>query len=352
MSARRHSYLANSLAIFFAAAISASGCGSDPPVPRYAMSERGGDRDGDGAADIDDACPNDAEDGLPPKANDGCPAIDPDNDGILLADDRCPDAKEDAAPPNPNDGCPTTDSDGDGVADAVDRCLDKLEDNLAPAPNDGCPSPDRDGDGVADFRDRCPTQPETRNGYRDEDGCPDTAPGEEVVFDKEGSEIYVPETKKIDFEHDSAEITPAAQATLNDVAKVLKAHPEVQRVEIEGHASTKGDANYNLGLTERRAQAVARGLEKLGVEPARLVAIGYGEFCPATDVGDEVDEAKNRRVLLKAVVVNGVWQEIPRGCWRAQTAGINPTKRQPGAGGGAAGKPATQPPVVKPVGGA
>jgi hypothetical protein len=100
--------------------------------------------DGDGAADIDDACPDDAEDGLPPKANDGCSATDPDNDGVLLADDRCPDAKEDGLPPSPVDGCPMADADGDGVADARDRCPGQSEDNQAPEPSDGYPSPDGD----------------------------------------------------------------------------------------------------------------------------------------------------------------------------------------------------------------
>ena len=65
------------------------------------------------------------------------------------------------------------------------------------------------------------------------------------------------------------------------------------------------------------------------------------EFHQASNVG--------RRVLLKAVLVRGVWQTVPRGCWRAQTAGINPTKRKPGV---AAGGSAPVPGEVKPVGGA
>ena len=279
------------------------GCGPSAPTPHYAEAERGGDRDGDGAADIDDACPDNPEDGLLPKANDGCPATDPDHDGVLLADDRCPNAKEDGLPPEPADGCPVDDRDGDGVADALDRCPDKLEDNQAPDPNDGCPSPDRDGDGIADVRDACPTQPETVNGYRDDDGCPDEPPGE-IAFDTQASEVYVPETRKIEFDLDSADLTTETQLVVALVARVLTAHPEIGRVEIEGHASSKGDAAYNLSLTERRAQSVARALAKEGVAASRLVPIGYGEMCPAIDRGEGVDEPKNRRVLLKAVQVN------------------------------------------------
>lgn len=312
-----------------AAALAGGGCGAgEPPRPQYAVVDRGADTDGDGAADVDDACPNDPEDGLPPKANDGCPATDPDNDGILSGDDKCPNAKEDGLPPAPGDGCPIADADADGVADSKDKCPSQMEDNQAPDPNDGCPSPDGDHDGIADVNDKCPAQPETVNNYRDDDGCPDAAPGQ-VAYDNESSQIVVPETKKIDFALDSADLTDAAKGTVNEVASVMKAHPEIQRLEIEGHASSKGDAAYNINLTERRAAAVAKALEAQGVEPSRLVPIGYGEFCPAVDAGDNVDEAKNRRVLLKAVLVNGVWQSIPRGCWKAQTAGINPTKRGP-----------------------
>jgi large repetitive protein len=342
-----HGRLARSGAIALLA-LAAAACNGPPPTPVYAEVRRGADQDGDGAADIDDACPGDPEDGLLPKANDGCPATDPDHDGVLLADDRCPDAKEDGQAPNAGDGCPMADADGDGVADAKDRCPNKLEDNQDPDPGDGCPSPDTDADGIADITDRCPAQPEVVNGYRDADGCPDSPPAE-VAFDPDSSEVFVPEAKKIEFDSDSAELTVAAQATITEVAKALKAHPEIGRVEIEGHASSKGDLQYNVGLTERRAQAVGRALVKAGVEAARLVPVGYGEFCPAVDRGDDVDEAKNRRVVLKAVLVRGVWQTVPRGCWRAQTAGINPTKRKPGI---ATGGPAPAPGEVKPVGGA
>ncbi len=310
-------------------ALLVSSCQTPPPVPRYAVSDRGGDRDGDGAADIDDACPDLAEDGLPPRANDGCPADDPDNDGIARASDRCPDAKEDRLPPSPGDGCPSDDRDGDGVGDSRDKCPDKREDNILPDPSDGCPSPDADQDGVADTTDRCPQQRETYNGYRDDDGCPDEVPsGGAIVFDDASSTIYVPPSRKIEFDVGSAELAPSAQQTVADVAKVLKEHPEISRLEIEGHASRQGDERYNVDLTERRARAVAAALQRQGVPGSRLVAVGYGEYCPAVETADEVDEPQNRRVILKTVVVNGVWQSVQRGCWTAKVKGIDPTSRR------------------------
>lgn len=329
-------------------------CGSGyAPRPTYGSADRGADTDQDGAADIDDACPADAEDGLPPKANDGCPATDPDNDGVLLADDKCPYAKEDGLPPKAEDGCPSDDEDQDGVANALDKCPVQPEDNLPPNASDGCPAPDGDQDGVADVNDKCPQQPETQNGYRDEDGCPDQAAGE-VAYDETSHEIVIPATKRVDFELDSAELTPVAKGTVAEIAKVLKQFPQIQRMEIEGHASSKGDKNYNLNLTERRAQAIANALVSGGVDRNRLVPVGYGEYCPAVDKGDEVDDPVNRRVLLKAVQVNGVWQDVPRGCWRAKAAGIDPTKRKAGVWQTPSSQPPPSPqtPYVPPAGGA
>lgn len=320
----------------------AAACNPAIPRPTYSVSDRGVDTDQDGAADVDDACPNAPEDGLPPKANDGCPADDADQDGITLADDKCPDAKEDGELPNPTDGCPMTDTDKDGVADSRDRCPDKAEDNELPDPNDGCPAPDRDGDLIVDSRDKCPTEPETVNEFRDQDGCPDQEPLE-VVWDDESSAIFIPSAKRFQFEHDKADLSPGADGTIAEVAKVMAEHPEIQRVEIEGHASTKGADAYNTQLTEERAQTVGRALVAKGVASSRLVPIGYGEHCPAVATADDVDEPKNRRVMIKTVLVNQVWREIPRGCWKAQAAGIDPTKRKPGV------RPKTTERVTPPV---
>lgn len=338
---RTHSLLTSLAAALFAA--NALACGG-PPITRYHVASRGNDRDADGAADVDDACPDDAEDGLPPKANDGCPADDPDRDGVLRGADACPDAKEDGQPPSPADGCPGTDTDGDGVADGQDACPETSEDNLGDQPNDGCPAADADKDGLADAVDRCPDQAETHNTYRDDDGCPDEAPGGAVVFDQDTATIYIPADKRIQFAKGSAVLDATGIKTATEIAELLRAHPEIARVEIEGHASSVGSDAVNINLTERRAIAVGQALKSRGVDPARLVPVGYGELCPAIDQGDDQDIAENRRVLFKAVVVEGAWQDIPRGCWRAKARGIDPTKRKPGV-------PNPPPTVVEKVGG-
>ncbi len=312
-------------------AIATTACPPPPPRPVYADESRGPDRDGDGVADIDDRCADEPEDGYPPLANDGCPADDHDQDGIGRINDRCPDSKEDGQPPFPSDGCPSTDSDGDGVADLLDRCPGVREDNLPPLPNDGCPSPDRDKDGVVDALDKCPDQPETVNGWEDTDGCPDTPPvAPAVVVDQKEMTVHLPSGLAFEFPVGSTLLTPAGLSAAREAAKLIAQHPEWDRIEIEGHASSKGDDKSNVVLTLERARAVARALVANGVDQRRLVPIGYGEYCPRVDKGDEVDEPANRRVELKIVRIATKWQDVPRGCWRAQQAGIDPSKASAG----------------------
>lgn len=324
----RHGRLASSIGVVLA--LVGVACGPPGgPIPVYAEAARGADQDADGAADADDACVDQAEDGLPPKANDGCPAVDPDQDGVLLGDDRCPDAKEDGEPPAA-DGCPAADADADGVADARDKCADKPEDNLGTEPSDGCPAPDGDSDGIPDPLDKCPTQLEAENGFRDDDGCADTVPAGGAAYDDESSEIWVENARAVTFEPDKSDLSGPSKETLANVASVLKEHPEISRLEIEVHTTSVGDPKANAALSEKRARAVVATLAARGVDVGRLVAMGYGEYCPSFDKGDEVLEPKNARVAFKAVVVRGVWRPVPRGCWRAKAAGIDPTKRSHG----------------------
>lgn len=339
----------SSLAFFTLVGLAFLGACVPPPArPTYVDEARGPDRDGDGIADMDDRCADEAEDGFPPLANDGCPAEDPDNDGIGRLTDKCPESKEDSLPPNPSDGCPSqtgSDADGDGVADAVDKCPGAREDNLPPNPSDGCPAPDRDKDGIADAIDKCPDQAESFNGWEDSDGCPDTAPvSSSVVVDEKEKVIKLPSGLTFEFPVGSTELTPAGKAAAAEMAKLINAHPEWDRIEIEGHASSKGDDKANVALTLERSRSVGRALVANKVDQRRLVAIGYGEYCPRIDRGNDVDEPANRRVELKIVRVSGKWQDVARGCWRAQQSGIDPGKAQPGI-------PANAPAVVETHGG-
>jgi outer membrane protein OmpA-like peptidoglycan-associated protein len=77
--------------------------------------------------------------------------------------------------------------------------------------------------------------------------------------------------------------------------KSLKAYPEV-RVEIAGYTDDVGKDDYNLGLSQRRAEAVKQYLANSGLSADRIVARGYGETNPIATNGTPAGRAENRRI--------------------------------------------------------
>ncbi|HLS80273.1 MAG TPA: OmpA family protein, partial [Steroidobacter sp.] len=71
-----------------------------------------------------------------------------------------------------------------------------------------------------------------------------------------------------------------------------------RRVRLEGHSDERGSREYNIGLGERRAQAVRRALMLQGVGDAQITTVSYGEERPAVQGSDESAYSKNRRVEL------------------------------------------------------
>ena len=97
------------------------------------------------------------------------------------------------------------------------------------------------------------------------------------------------------FETESAVIKPESYALLDDVAAILQANPKV-RVRVEGHTDERGEAEFNLTLSERRAAAVMDYLVAEGVDARRLESAGYGESRPLQDASTPEAWALNRRV--------------------------------------------------------
>jgi peptidoglycan-associated lipoprotein len=96
------------------------------------------------------------------------------------------------------------------------------------------------------------------------------------------------------FEYDSSELTPEAQAVLNENAATLKRYPS-WTVTIEGHCDERGTAEYNLALGERRAVTARAYLVSLGVSADRLRIVSYGKEFPFDAGHDETSFSKNRR---------------------------------------------------------
>lgn len=101
--------------------------------------------------------------------------------------------------------------------------------------------------------------------------------------------------RDIHFEFDRWELTPQARRILEELATVLKAFPTVS-LRLEGHADERGTTEYNLALGARRAQAARDYLVALGVDPARLETVSYGEERPLDPGHHERAWALNRRV--------------------------------------------------------
>jgi outer membrane protein OmpA-like peptidoglycan-associated protein len=103
---------------------------------------------------------------------------------------------------------------------------------------------------------------------------------------------------KIYFNTDSAQLQRRSFAILDSVAEVLIEHREIPITRVEGHTDWTGTSEYNMGLSQRRAEAVVRYLvAEGGVSPERLVAIGFGESQPLVPNARTKQElAKNRRV--------------------------------------------------------
>jgi outer membrane protein OmpA-like peptidoglycan-associated protein len=91
-------------------------------------------------------------------------------------------------------------------------------------------------------------------------------------------------------------IQPRSFPLLDQVAKVLREHPEIERIRIEGHTDDRGKADANRSLSQARAEAVQKYLVDKGVEAARLEAKGFGPDRPVTSNKTEKGRAANRRV--------------------------------------------------------
>lgn len=100
--------------------------------------------------------------------------------------------------------------------------------------------------------------------------------------------------KTVYFPFDSSDLTGDANRILQANAQILKANPEV-KIQIEGHCDERGGIQYNLALGERRAGAVKRKLQAMGIAASRIETISLGKEKPMALGHTESDHAQNRR---------------------------------------------------------
>ncbi len=275
------------------------------------------DRDNDGVKDKKDLCRE-----IPGKIEfSGCP--DTDNDGITDIEDTCPEIagsmefkgcpdtdgdripdQEDACPTvvgkKETKGCPDTDgdsvidsedlwptvfglakfagvpdTDGDGIPDNTDPCKDVK----GPAQFMGCP--DTDTDGIPDNKDNCPDEA----GVAANNGCPAIIIGavmqKTVYFD---TDAWVALAKYI--------------IEMNEIAAYMNEHPEAV-ISIAGHADARESVEYNLRLSEKRADYVISYLQKKGMKSVNIDKKFFGKSKPVADNNTAKGRTLNRRVEIR-----------------------------------------------------
>jgi outer membrane protein OmpA-like peptidoglycan-associated protein len=105
------------------------------------------------------------------------------------------------------------------------------------------------------------------------------------------------------FETNSAQLKGTSQFELDCVIGLMKANPNVV-VEVSAHTDDVGDQDYNLKLSEKRAQSAWEYLIEKGVDKQQLFPKGYGESQPLLPNESEENRAQNRRVELKVLKMN------------------------------------------------
>ncbi len=212
--------------------------------------------------------------GYAPQPNEPTLAVaDRDHDAVPDADDLCPELPAGVRPDSRRRGCPF-------VERAVPEAPPVVE---PPAPP---PNPDRDADGIANALDHCPDDAGPASPDPATHGCPHVyVSADRVVI-----------TQQPRFAIDHAQILPESAPLLLEVAAVLEAHPELVRLEVQGHTDDRSDQQYNYRLSQRRAESICNWLAGRGIARTRLVPRGYGRTRPLVDNATPVGRAVNRRV--------------------------------------------------------
>lgn len=228
------------------------------------------------------------------------PKPDRDGDGIPDNVDRCPTRIGGAASASNVEGCPP-DRDGDGVADIDDLCPDEPGKDAPDPTRHGCLA-DSDGDGITDPSDACPTVKGPPDPDPKQNGC------SQLIVLKAGERIVL--NQRISFAFGGDVITPDSFPILTEIADLLRQHPEIARISIDGHTDNAGAVAGNVALSQRRALAVERWLLDHGVDARRMETRGFGPKQPISR-----DAAQNRRVefVIRKTDLAGepAWKEGP-----------------------------------------
>lgn len=181
------------------------------------------------------------------------------------------------------------DTDKDGVIDLYDKCPLKFGKQ-----KDGCPViKDTDGDNVIDKYDLCPDE----YGDVNNQGCPLI----ETVTENITTRI-LNLAKNIFFDYGKHTLRESSKKDLDKIANIMLANPDLKFI-IEGHTDRGGSKEYNLILSQNRANTVLDYLVSKGIPYKSLKAIGYGFSKPKYNNYSNEEKQLNRRVEI--IIDNG-----------------------------------------------
>lgn len=107
----------------------------------------------------------------------------------------------------------------------------------------------------------------------------------------------LPESGVVYFEFDQADLTPTAEQTLNDIIADIQDR-ELGGITVAGHADTAGPPDYNMQLSQRRANTVAAELIRSGIPATIVTTEAYGETRLAVETPDNTPAQPNRRATI------------------------------------------------------
>ncbi len=152
-------------------------------------------------------------------------------------------------------------------------------------------SADSDGDGVSNKFDKCPNTP--AGTQVDGSGCPIKFPEPAPVV----SVAAFPASSVIQFEFDSSVLKTSSYPVLDQISAALKGNST--SITLEGYASAEGTDEYNMRLSNDRANSVKTYLVNSGVDASRIATKALGEANPVASNATEEGRIQNRRVEIK-----------------------------------------------------
>ncbi len=136
--------------------------------------------------------------------------------------------------------------------------------------------------------------PATRCVATQEEAPPPAPPAPKAVVTD--GKIELKET--VQFKTGSDELANVEDPVLNEVVQIMKDHPEITRIRVEGHTDSTGSRSLNQKLSERRAATVREYLTNHGVEAGRMTSKGHGQDRPIASNDTDEGRAQNRRVEI------------------------------------------------------